>query len=100
MGLKDYRNYKRRKRFLDFLLFEFGVSEDDLKDIKNLKEQVLVLSKQINALEESNKHSAKITAEEKRKNEDKSNKAVRPQDIVKMFENDAEEFYPNGIGNN
>lgn len=100
MGLKDYRNYKKRKHFLDFLSSEFGVSEDDFRNIKNLKEQVLVLSKQISALEESNKHSAQITAEEKRKNEDASDKAVRPQDIVKMFENDAEEFYPNGIGNN
>ena len=38
MGLKDYRNYKKRKHFLDFLSSEFGVSEDDFRNIKNLKD--------------------------------------------------------------
>lgn len=100
MGLKEFRNYKKRKDFLNFLSSEFDVSEEDLKNIKTLKEQVSVLSAQINALEQSIQHSAQITAEEKKKNEEASNGAVRPKDIVKMFENDAEEFYPNGIGIN
>jgi len=127
MGLADYKTYKKRQKILAFLKEEFGVTEDDLKYIKSVKKEIAdnkkmlkdtlednqMLREQVKALADENKSltgrvetlekaqvkSIELTEKQKKEIEDKYNGATTPEDIVKMFADDAEEFYPNGIGN-
>ncbi len=127
MGLKSYRAYKKRQELLSLLKSEFGVSEQDLiniKEIANLsadfrkykeraEEDINMLKEQNRAYAEENKSLkerietlekvqvkvVELTEKQKKEIAQKYQGATTPEDIVKMFAEDAEEFYPNGIGN-
>ena len=127
MGLKSYLAYKKRKELLSLLKSEFGVSEQDLVNIKEIStlgvnfkkfkeradEDINMLKEQNRALAEENKSLkekvetlekaqvkvVELTEKQKKDIEQKYQGATTPEDIVKMFAEDAEEFYPNGIGN-
>ena len=129
MGLSDYKTYKKRKKFLSFIEEEFGITEVELKSIKEIialaenykalkqhaDEEISMLKEQNKAFAEQNKQltarienlekaqvkSKELTEKQKQEIKEKydANKITTPEDIVKMFADDAEEFYPNGIGN-
>ena len=127
MGLKSYRAYKKRQELLSLLQSEFGISEVELKNIKEIsalaegfekfKEQSLEeismlreknsalmdenksLKDRVDALEKAQVKVIELTESQKREIKQKYEGATTPEDIVKMFADDAEEFYPNGIGN-
>ena len=127
MGLKSYRAYKKRQELLSLLKSEFGVSEQDLisikeiatlsadfrkykeradEDINMLKEQNRAyaeenksLKERIETLEKVQVKVVELTEKQKKEIAQKYQGATTPEDIVKMFAEDAEEFYPNGIGN-
>lgn len=127
MGLKSYRAYKKRQELLSLLKSEFGVSEQDLVNIKEIStlgadfkkfkeradEDINMLKEQNRALAEENKSLkerietlekaqvkvVELTEKQKKDIAQKYQDATTPEDIVKMFAEDAEEFYPNGIGN-
>ena len=127
MGLKSYRAYKKRQELLSLLKSEFGVSEQDLINIKEIAtlsadfrkykeradEDINMLKEQNRALAEENKSLkervetlekaqvkvVELTEKQKKDIAQKYQGATTPEDIVKMFAEDAEEFYPNGIGN-
>ena len=127
MGLKSYRAYKKRQELLSLLKSEFGVSEQDLVNIKEIStlgadfkkfkeradEDINMLKEQNRALAEENKSLkervetlekaqvkvVELTEKQKKDIAQKYQGATTPEDIVKMFAEDAEEFYPNGIGN-
>ena len=127
MGLKSYRAYKKRQELLSLLKSEFGISEQDLVNIKEIstlsadfkkfkeraEEDINMLKEQNRALAEENKSLkervetlekaqvkvVELTEKQKKDIAQKYQGATTPEDIVKMFAEDAEEFYPNGIGN-
>lgn len=127
MGLKSYRAYKKRRELLSLLKSEFGISEQDLVNIKEIStlgadfkkfkeranEDINMLKEQNRALAEVNKSLkervetlekaqvkvVELTEKQKKDIAQKYQGATTPEDIVKMFAEDAEEFYPNGIGN-
>lgn len=127
MGLKSYRAYKKRQELLSLLKSEFGVSEQDLINIKEIatlsadfrkykeraEEDINMLKEQNRAYAEENKSLkerietlekvqvkvVELTEKQKKEIAQKYQGATTPEDIVKMFAEDAEEFYPNGIGN-
>lgn len=127
MGLKSYRAYKKRQELLSLLKSEFGVSEQDLVNIKEIstlgadfkkfkeraEEDINMLKEQNRAYAEENKSLkerietlekvqvkvVELTEKQKKEIAQKYQGATTPEDIVKMFAEDAEEFYPNGIGN-
>lgn len=127
MGLKSYRAYKKRRELLSLLKSEFGISEQDLvnikeistlgadfkkfkeranEDINMLKEQNRAfaevnksLKERVETLEKAQVKVVELTEKQKKDIAQKYQGATTPEDIVKMFAEDAEEFYPNGIGN-
>lgn len=78
------RQYEFEQRLLKFLA-KFGITEKDLYDLpKALANQQTAIIKQV------------PTAEETKKIKEKAEKAFTPEDLVQMFSQDLEEFYPNG----
>lgn len=78
MGLKDYKRWKRKQEFLEFLS-EYGITEDDLFNFK------------------MKKPSLDLTA----KNEETYKNKKTPAEVLKAFEDEGtEEFYADGRRNN
>lgn len=69
------------------LLSVFGITEDDLRYLP----QALKIVKEGNAPSKTI-----ITEEEKKAIENKFKNITKPEDFVKSFESEIEEFYPNG----
>ena len=79
MGLADYRKWKFKQKVLSFLREEYGITEDDLRKIHYTKPE------------------PEPTPVVETKEDDKN--IMTPQDIVKAFSGDIEEFYPYGRHN-
>lgn len=94
MGLKGYRKYKRRMEALE-LLASFGISEPDLR---YLHEALAIVRELKSRADEKPTEPAKPvpTEEETKEIKRRRDQALKPEDIVHMFADDAEEFYPNG----
>ena len=104
MGLRnDYKSYKKRIKLLSFLRHEFGISEQDLLNIKNisaLAEENKALKEQISKLQEEKNAPIKkveLSKQEKLDIENKYKGIATPEQIAAMFADEVEEFYPNGI---
>lgn len=84
MGLKDYRKFKREQELkesetISFLLIEIG----------KLKEEVENLKAQLSA------PAINITDDEKKKIKMAQDGKTKPEDFIKLFTTDLEEFNPN-----
>ena len=92
MGLKDYRKYQKRVEVLEALA-SFGITEDDLKHLHG----ALAIVKDLKSrADERPSAASKPTEEETKEMKRRQESALKPEDIVSMFADDAEEFYPNG----
>lgn len=95
MGLKGYRKYKRHEEIKDFLA-SYGLTESDLRDLH----EALSVVKALKSRADEKPIEAKPAPSEEQKKEfrERKDNALKPEDIVNMFANDVEEFYPNGKG--
>ena len=82
--IAEFKKYKRRKEFLDFLA-EYGITEQMLKDFPK-------------ALERTPEVRTEPTAEEQQAITEKyvTKKPMTMEQIVNQFAGEVEEFYPNG----
>jgi len=95
MGLKAYRKYRRSEEIRDFLAY-YGISESDLRYLH----EALSIVKALKSRADEKPIEAKPAPSEEQKKEfkERKEKALKPEDIVSMFADDVEEFYPNGKG--
>ena len=93
-------------------LNDYGISEDDLKNIHEvlkiareqsrenalLRERISTLEEQVKSLQ--SKLEVKLTADKKIVEENKRNYEgkMTPESFVEQFAGEVEEYYPNGIG--
>jgi hypothetical protein len=77
MGLKDYKKYRKKQEYLEFLA-EYGITEQDLKELKTFL---------------SYKRNAKI--EKTNQNQDEKPYPTAGE-LVSIFAQETEELFPNG----
>ena len=95
MGLKGYRKYKRNEEFKEFLAC-YGITDSDLRF---LHEALAIVRELKRKADERPVEARPAPSEEQRKEfKERKDKALKPEDIVEMFKDDVEEFYPNGKG--
>jgi hypothetical protein len=92
MGLKDYRRYRKAKEIMDFLKEEYGIDGQMLRELPQALADLKSIKESAARPAERPMPSAEQTKDFKNKKEH----AAKPEDIVAMFKDDVEEFYPNG----
>ena len=94
--MKGYRKYRRNEEVREFLA-QYGISESDLRYLHDALAIVKTLKSRA---DEAPKGDKPVPTEEQKQafKEAKEKKGNKPEDIVSMFVDDVEEFYPNGKG--
>lgn len=95
MGLRDYKEYKKRKE-LEELLAHFGLNLDVIKksvdEVEILKKQCADLRAEVEALKKANLSTSVVKKEQEKKDKAKTEGKTSPEDYVKMFSGDLEEL--------
>ena len=86
MGLREYRQYKKEKEILSFLK-EYGITKDDLSYLHEALE--IIKTNQMN-------RPVVIDEETKKEMQKAISEKLTPEQIVKAFAGETEEFYPYG----
>jgi len=95
MGLKGYRKYRRDEEIRGFLSI-YGITESDLR---YLHDAISIVKELKSRADETPISGSRSPSEEQRKEfKERKDNALKPEDIVSMFADDVEEFYPNGKG--
>ena len=92
MGLKDYRKFKREQELKDSETISFLVNE-----ISTLNNEIRMLKGEIELLKKQNQFVQAPVLDEKEKEKIKAmfDSKTKPEDFIKLFADDIEEFNPN-----
>jgi len=85
MSVEEFQKLQEMLKFLE----TFGITEDDLKEIPNM-------IKFYKEFANTRTSIPRKTEKEKQLMEMQNSKIAKPEDIINMFADDVEEFYPNG----